>query len=456
MFYRENMLELSDIKQKSGEFRLVNPTTAKKDGFRLYICTPVPYKKGVEVEEKELKPEIRFKANNMLEGLHIHEEIKKGNSAFCFQIIMNILNQIIFAEVPIQKHRHTVFINKLWGGLNNKHKSEIIRTIYEKNPLLLAKKATLYKSIIRGENTDEFFNLACHSYPITLANTVEPQRASHFIYITNKDLNSKEGVESIDLYTKKHPNECCIITKKSALLHALNHHNSENQTKTLVIFAHNNIDKKKKFLDWTIETAGKELGALLNSYPCIGHLDMFTCHSGPINSAKLDKAIFFEKSNGKHDLSRSLSIYSTQENPFEIDTLAHQIHQVVSPCIATKKRPPLALTFSPIYISVWKNQFVGTSNENAYCFNEKNSLLHYKKITTFLGDKDSFKGVCLSKSNHHKNSRKSALLKDNEIVAQKTALFSGLGFFSELSPISEKELSNKKKEQISLERPSII
>ncbi|KTD11686.1 hypothetical protein Lgra_1144 [Legionella gratiana] len=457
MSYAKNIVDLNNIKQRSGEILLVNSATAKMDGFRLYICTPVPYKTNSD-DEKELKPEVRFIANRTIGKFHINEEIKKKNSTFCFQIIMNIANQVILSDIQLKKQRHTVFINKLWNGLNADHKNEIIKTIYEKKPFLLSNKATVYRSIIEGNNTQEFFDLACQRYPIALPDTVEPQYASHVIYISNKDLNSKEGIESIALYTQKHPHECCIVTQKSALLHVLNHHKRENQTLTLVIFAHNNVNKKKAFLDWTIETAGKELGTLLNENPCIGHLNMFTCHSGSLDSTKLNKAIFYEKSTGKQDLSRSLSVYPQsalpEDNPFTPDTLAHQIHQVVSSNICTNKRGPITMTFSPIYILAWNNQFIGTSNEYQYFFNEKNSLLHYKKITTFLGDESLFNGVCLSKSNHHKKSRPKATLINNEIVIQ-TPLSSPHAFFGRLSPKSENDLSNQYRKQVDLEPSSI-
>lgn len=441
-------------KQHRGEVRLINPDSAKKDGFRLYLCTPVPYQENKDDDEKELPTEIRFKANKTIGKLHIHEEIKKKNSAFCFQIIMNIVNQVILSDIPIKKHRHTVFINTLWNGLNDEHKKEIIRTIYEKKPFLLSKKAIVYETIIGGNNAREFFNLVCQNHPIVYPNTVDPQKASHVIYIANRDLNSKEGIESISLYTQKHPNKCCIVTKKSALLQVLNHHKHENQTITLVIFGHNNIDKSKAFLDWTLNTAGIELGKLLNEYPCIGHLNMFTCHSGPLNSSNLNNAIFYEKSTGKQDLSRSLSVYLQsslpEDNPFETATLAFQIHQVVSPKINTQERGPLTMTFSPIFILAKNNQFIGTSHEHKYSFNENNPLLHYKKITTFVGNERLFNGVCLSKSNHHKTSRHKAILKNNEII-QQTQLSSPHTFFKKLLSHSENNLCNQNKKEIYLD-----
>ncbi|KTC92161.1 hypothetical protein [Legionella cincinnatiensis] len=442
-------MDLNNIQQRGGETQLINAATAKKDGFRLYICTPVPYRKNEE-EEKELKPEIRFKANKTIDGLHIHEEIKKKNSAFCFQIIMNIVNQVLFSDVQIKKKRHTVFINKLWDGLNDTHKKEIIRTIYERKPFLLSKKASVYHAVIGGNNTQEFFNLLCQNHPLAYPNTVEPQNASQVIYITNKDLTSKEGIESISLYIQKHPNQCCIVTKKNALEQVLNHHHNENQTITLVIFGHNNINKKKEFLDWTLETAGRELGKLLNKYLCIGHLNMFTCHSISLNSAKLNNAMFYEKSTGKQDLSRSLSVYPQsalpEDNPFTTATLAYQIHQVVSPNIHTQERGPLTMTFSPVYILVKNNQFIGTSHEHKYSFNEKDPLLHYKKITTFVGNEHLFNGVCLSKSNHHKTSRHRAILKNNEIIPQ-TSLSSPHTFFKLLSK-SENDGCRQSKKQV--------
>ncbi|WP_115710610.1 hypothetical protein [Legionella sainthelensi] len=442
-------------KPRGGEIRLINPASAKKDGFRLYLCTPVPYQENKDdSKEKELQTEIRFKANKTVGELHIHEEIKKKNSAFCFEIIMNIVNQVILSEIPIKKHRHTVFIDTLWNGLNDEHKREIIRTIYEKKPFLLSKKSTVYETIIGGKNTREFFNMVCQNYPILYSNTVAPQQASHVIYISNRDLNSKEGIESISLYTQKHPNKCCIVTKKNALVQVLNQHKDENQTMTLVIFGHNNVDKSRAFLDWTLKTAGIELGKLLIEHPCIGHFNMFTCHSGSLNSSKLNNALLYEKSTGKQDLSRSLSVYLQsslpEDNPFETATLAFQIHQVVSPKINDQKRGPLTMTFSPVFILAKNNQFIGTSNEYKYSFNETNPLLHYKKITTFVGSEHLFNGVCLKIANHHKTSRHKAILKNNEII-QNARLSSPHTFFNNRLSKSENNMCCQNKTETYLE-----
>ncbi|KTD65612.1 hypothetical protein Lsan_0766 [Legionella santicrucis] len=447
MPYLDNICDLTNIKQKEGETLLINSATTKKDGFRLYICTPVPFKEIERENDKELKAELRFKANKTVDGLHVNEEIKKKNSAFCFQIIMNIVDQVILNDLPLKKHKHTVFINTLWNGLNEDQKKEIIKIIYEIKPRLLSNKATVYNKIIGGNNTNEFFKLVCQNHPIAYPNTVKPSQASHVIYISNKDLNSKEGFESISLYIKKHPNACCIVTKKNALLQVLNHHKDENQTITLVVFGHNNINKNNEFLDWTLKTAGNELGNILNEHPCIGHFNMFTCHSVSLDKTKLNNTILYEKSEGEQDLSRSLSIYLQsllpEDTPFEPNTLAHKIHQVVSPQIETNKRGPIAITFSPVYIYAWKNQFIGTSHEYVHSFNEKNPLLHYKKITTFLGDEYLFNGICLSKSSHHKRSRHQAILKNNEIVISSPPLSSPHTFFSRLSPIFEQECSEQ-------------
>ncbi|ARB92640.1 hypothetical protein [Legionella longbeachae] len=441
-------LDLAPLRR--GELRLINPTSAKRDGFRLYLCTPVPYQENTDDgNEKELPTEIRFKANRTLGEFHIHEEIKKKNSAFCFQIIMNIVNQVILSGIPIKKYRHTAFIDTLWNGLNEAHKKEIVQTIYEKNPLLLNKKATVYEKIIGGgNNTREFFNLVCQNHPMVYPDTVDPPKASHVIYITNRDLNSKEGIDSLSIYMRKHPGKCCIVTKKNALLQVLNHHKHENQTITLTIFGHNNIDKSKTYLDWTLGTAGEELGKLLNKYSCIGHLDMFTCHSGSLNSSKLHNAIFYEKSTGKLDLTRSLSVYPqgalAENNPFETATLAYQIYKVVAPKIHAHERGPLAMTFSPVFIFAKDHQFIGTSHEYIDSFNETNPLLHYKKITTFIGNEFLFDGVCLSKSNHHKSKRHQAVLNNNEITQQKK-LSTHYAFFNKLLSKSESNFCSQGK-----------
>lgn len=427
-------------KKHTGSLNVINLATHKIDGFRLYICAPTQHDKDGKVTQI-LEPEIRFKANKKINGKSIELAIKQKNSPICFQMIMNIINKIILDEIQLAQHKHKVFINKLWDGLNNEHKIEVIQAIYEQKPQLLSSKESVYNTIIEGSNTKEFFNIVCHNYPIATPSTVPPEHASRIIFINANVYAQRQGRESVAAYTRKHLHECCIVHNKSALENVLKLHKDKDQTISLVIFADNNINKKKTCLDWTLETVGDKLGEIVKAHPCIGHLNLFTCYSGSLDITKLHEATCYEKSDGAQDLSRSLSVYpkSThpENNPFEIGTIAHQICEIIFPAIHEKKRGPVAISASPRYIHCNKSRFIGSSQGTPYYphsfFIEESPLLHYKRITAFIGEPLLFQGVCLSKSNEQTNSHYKVILakKDPNIAPQEHGLLLNYSFFKQ-------------------------
>lgn len=426
-------------KQHMGSLNVINSATHKKDGFRLYICSPIQYHEDGKIAQI-LAPEIRFRANKKLNGKSIGYALKEKNSPICFQMIMNIINKIILEDIQLAQHKHKVLINKLWNGLTYEHKTEVIRTIYEKKPLLLSSRESVYNTIIEGNNAKEFFNIVCHNHPISTPSTVPPEQASRIIFIDAKVYLLRHGRESVALYSKKHPHECCIVHNKSALENVLKLHKGRDQTITLAVFADNNFNKKKKCLDWTLETVGDELGKIAKAHPCIGHLNLFTCYSGSLDVTKLHDAICFEKSTGSQDLSRSLSIYPKcslpENNPFEMSTIAHQICQIVFPAIHEKERGPLVISASPRYIHNNESRFIGSSQGVPYYphsfSDEEDPLLHYKRITVFIGDPKLFQGICLSKANEQKKSHYKVTLgeKDHHMKTQEHGLLLVYGFLN--------------------------
>ncbi|KTD11685.1 hypothetical protein Lgra_1143 [Legionella gratiana] len=431
---------LNTLPQKhSGSLNVINLATHDKDGFRLYTCSPIHYNENQEIV-RVLEPEVRFRANKKINGTSIGQAIKQKNSLICFQITMNIVNKIILADIQLTKHKHKVFINKLWSGLNNEHKKEIVRTIYEKKPHLLTSKESVYNTIISGEYVREFFNLVCQNHPITTPATVSPEKASRIIFINANVHKTRQGSESVALYTKKHPHECCIVYNKSALEKVLKLHQDKDQAITLIIFADNNFDKKKKCLDWSLDDIGNELGKIVKTYSCIGHLNLFICYSGSLEKAKLYDATCYEKSKGTQDLSRALSVYPKslllEDNPFETGTIAHQICQIVFPAVHEKHRGPVMISASPRYIHNNESRFIGSSQGIPYYphrFNEDTPLLHYKRITVFIGEPRLFQGVCLSKLNEHKESHSKVTLceKDHNTAPRENGLLLEYGFFKQ-------------------------
>ncbi|KTD65611.1 hypothetical protein Lsan_0765 [Legionella santicrucis] len=293
-------------KKHIGSLNTLNSETHKKDGFRLYICSPIQHHKDGRVAQI-LEPEIRFKANKKINGKSIGLAIKQKNSFICFQVMMNIISKVILNDIQLAQHKHKVFMNTLWSGLNELHKKEIIRTIYEKKPFLLSSKESVRNAIISGNNATEFFNIVCQNHPISTASTVAPEKASRILFIDPNVYAQRHGKESIALYTQKHPHECCIIHNRSALEKVLKLHSNKDQTITLTIFADNNIDTGKKCLDWTLETVGKKLGEIVKAHPCIGHLNLITCYSGSLDITKIHDAACYEKVKENkiyHDLYR--------------------------------------------------------------------------------------------------------------------------------------------------------
>lgn len=395
--------------QHKGSLNILNLDTHKQEGFRLYTFLPIQHHEKNEQAESQ-KPEIRFKANKKMDGKSIGRAIKEKNSFICHQAIMNIVNKILLTDLQLTKHKHKTIINELWNGLNNNHKKDIIKQIYTKKPQLLMSKESVYKSIIMGNNAREFFDTFCQNYPLSIPSTVAPENASRIIFINDAVYAKRQGHESVAAYIKKHPNECCIAHNKSALEKILNLHQEMDQSISLIIFADNNSNKKRACLDWTLETAGDELGKIVKTHPCIGHLNLVMCYGGWLDTKKLSHVSAYEKSRGEQDLSRTLSVYPTntlpESNLFEQDTIAHQICQAVFPAVHDKKRGPIAISVAPRYIHNQESRFIGSSQGTPYfphSFSSKeNSLLHYKRITLFIGEEESFQGVCLAKSKKQK------------------------------------------------------
>lgn len=429
--------DMASIKH-AGSLKIINSATNKSDGFRLYTCVPVHHDTEGRVV-KILDPEIRFKANKKFNGKSVGLAIQQKNSPVCFQIIMNIINKTILDDIQLAQHKHKSFINQLWNGLTYEHKLNVIKAIYEKKPFLLSSKESVSNTIIEGNNAKEFFNIVCHNFPIATPSTVPPEHASRIIFINADVYAKRQGKESVSAYTTNHPDECCIVHNRSALENVLKLHEGKDQTITLVIFADNNVNKEKTCLDWTLETVGNKLGQIVKAHPCIGHLNLFTCYSGSLDVTRLEEASCFEKSDGAQDLSRSLSVYPKsslpENNPFEIGTIAHQICQIIFPAIHEKKRGPVAISASPRYIHCNESRFIGSSEGTPYYqhrfFTEESPLLHYKRITAFIGEPLLFEGICLSKSIEQKNSHYQVTLakKDTNIAPQDNGQLLPYSFF---------------------------